>query len=81
MSKAKQVFDTNPAIWPINEPSPKIEALIQCAGEAPYLNDVVAQPKEVFAAFVTTTVATGEIENIDASPALVGNLRIYTIIC
>lgn len=75
VSMAKQVYDTNPSIWPINEPTPKIEALIQCSGEAPYANDLSTIPEEVFAAFVTTTEATGEIEKIDASPALVNILK------
>lgn len=52
-------------------PMPKVEALIQCAGEAPYIDDIPTMPREVFAAFVLTTVGAGEIENIDASLALV----------
>lgn len=50
---------------------PKTEALIQCSGEIKYTNDLEKQPREVFAAFVTSDVATGEIESIDAAPALV----------
>ncbi|KAF9823388.1 hypothetical protein SFRURICE_006601 [Spodoptera frugiperda] len=70
LSKGSEVYDTNPIIWPVNEPMPKVEALVQCAGEAQYCNDLPTQPKEVFCAFVTSDVGTGEIESIDATPAL-----------
>nr|XP_049700586.1 probable aldehyde oxidase gad-3 [Helicoverpa armigera] len=70
LSKGSEVYDTNPKIWPVNEAMPKLDALIQCAGEATYSNDLPTQPKEVFCAFVTSDICTGEIESIDASPAL-----------
>ncbi|KAI8427486.1 hypothetical protein MSG28_002019 [Choristoneura fumiferana] len=70
LSKGSQEFDTNPLTWPITEPSPKVEALIQTSGEAFYVNDLPTQPREVFCAFVTSDVCTGEILEIDPSPAL-----------
>ncbi|XP_026741820.1 indole-3-acetaldehyde oxidase-like [Trichoplusia ni] len=70
LSKGSQMYDTNPITWPVNEPMPKVEALIQCAGEAFYSNDLATQPKEVFCAFVTSDICTGEIESIDPAPAL-----------
>ncbi|XP_037970324.2 xanthine dehydrogenase 1 [Plutella xylostella] len=70
VSKSADVYDTNPIIWPITEPMPKVEALIQCAGEIKYVNDVPKQAREVHVAFVTSDVATGEILDIDPSPAL-----------
>ncbi|XP_022826959.1 probable aldehyde oxidase gad-3 [Spodoptera litura] len=70
LSKGSEVYDTNPIIWPVNEPMPKVDALVQCAGEAQYCNDLPTQPKEVFCAFVTSDIGTGEIESIDATPAL-----------
>ncbi|GBP49386.1 Xanthine dehydrogenase [Eumeta japonica] len=81
LSKGKQVYDTNPTLWPDNEPMPKVEALIQCAGEAPYSNDEPANKNEVFAAFVTTSVSKGEIERIDPSAALKipGVLKFFTV--
>ncbi|XP_026330716.1 indole-3-acetaldehyde oxidase-like isoform X3 [Hyposmocoma kahamanoa] len=72
LSKGTEVYDTNPDIWPINEPMPKVDALIQCAGEAKYVNDLPTQQDEVFCAFVTSDIGTGVIEEIDPSPALVG---------
>ncbi|XP_075977021.1 uncharacterized protein LOC142977165 [Anticarsia gemmatalis] len=70
VSSGKNVYDTNPLIWPITEPMPKIDALIQCAGEAMYVNDLPTQPNEVYCAFVTSDICTGEIESIDPAPAL-----------
>lgn len=50
---------------------PKKDALVQCAGEAQYVNDLPTQLDEVFCAFVTSDICTGEIESIDPTPALV----------
>nr|XP_034832953.1 xanthine dehydrogenase 1-like [Maniola hyperantus] len=70
VSEGRQIFDTNPSLWPLNQAIPKLEALIQCAGEATYTEDVPSLPREVFAAFVLTTVALGTIDKIDPGPAL-----------
>ncbi|CAK1542876.1 unnamed protein product [Leptosia nina] len=70
LSSGEQSFDTNPSIWPLNQPSPKFDGLVQCAGEAHYSEDVPSLPREVFATFVLATVGLGTIENIDASVAL-----------
>ncbi|XP_049875547.1 uncharacterized protein LOC126373432 [Pectinophora gossypiella] len=70
VSHGTEVYDTNPAIWPITEPMPKVEALIQTSGEAKYINDLPTQPNEVFCAFVTSDICTGEILEIDPTPAL-----------
>lgn len=52
-------------------PMPKVEALIQSAGEAPFVDDTRTFTNEVFAAYVLSTVCSGTIDNIDASSALV----------
>ncbi|KAL0878729.1 hypothetical protein ABMA27_003779 [Loxostege sticticalis] len=70
LSKGTEVYDTNPLIWPVNEPMPRVDALIQCAGEAKYVNDLPTQPREVYCAFVTSDICIGEIESIDPTPAL-----------
>ncbi|CAH0400156.1 unnamed protein product [Chilo suppressalis] len=70
LSKGSEVYDTNPIIWPINEPMPKVDALIQCAGEASYVNDIPVRQQELFCAFVTSDICVGEIESIDPTPAL-----------
>ncbi|XP_061717702.1 xanthine dehydrogenase-like [Cydia pomonella] len=70
VSDGRQIFTTNPMLWPLNQPIEKVEALIQCAGEAPYTEDLPALPREVFGAFVLARVPVGEIDHIDASEAL-----------
>ncbi|XP_041981246.1 xanthine dehydrogenase/oxidase-like [Aricia agestis] len=70
VSEGLQIFETNPKIWPLNQPIPKVEGLIQCSGEAMYTEDMSKIPYEVFAAFVLTTVGSGNIGHIDPSRAL-----------
>ncbi|XP_049874984.1 uncharacterized protein LOC126373065 [Pectinophora gossypiella] len=69
-SDGRQIFDTNPTLWPVNQPVKKLEALIQCSGEAPYSEDLPALPNEVFATFVLSTVPTGTIVTMNPSKAL-----------
>lgn len=67
-----QTFDTDKSVWPLNQPVPKLEALVQCAGEATFANDLPAQTGEVFGAFVIATVPAGSnIESFDTSEAFV----------
>ena len=71
-SKGTQYFDTDESIWPLNQPIPKIEGLVQCSGEATFANDLPAQPNEVFAAFVTADAVPGSlIYDFDPSEAFV----------
>ncbi|KAG6455924.1 hypothetical protein O3G_MSEX009477 [Manduca sexta] len=70
ISKGTEVYDTNPVIWPVNEPMPKQDALVQCAGEAKYVNDMPTEPAEVYCAFVPADICRGEIVDIDPTPAL-----------
>lgn len=61
-------------MWPLNQPIPKIEALVQCSGESVFANDLTTQNKEVFAAFVAADVTPGSIiENFDTTEAFVSN--------
>ncbi|XP_023954191.2 xanthine dehydrogenase-like [Bicyclus anynana] len=60
-SKGSQSFETDESLWPLNQPVSKLEALVQCAGEAEYSNDIPAMSEEVFAAFVTADVNPGSI--------------------
>ncbi|KAJ2951526.1 hypothetical protein O0L34_g13677 [Tuta absoluta] len=79
-SGGRQIFDTNPTLWPVNQPIPKLEALIQCSGEAPYSEDLPSFPREVFAAFVLSTQAVGIIDSIHPERALAypGVLKFYS---
>lgn len=70
LSEGKQEFDTDKTKWPVNKPLPKLEALVQCSGEATYVNDVLTIPGELYCAFVVTTVGKGRIKGTDASDAL-----------
>ncbi|CAG9123156.1 unnamed protein product [Plutella xylostella] len=70
-SQGTQSFDTDKSVWPLTQPIPKIEALVQCAGESVFANDMKTDVNEVFAAFVTADVPTGSvIEGFDATEAL-----------
>ncbi|KAM3961487.1 LOW QUALITY PROTEIN: uncharacterized protein ACR2FA_004382 [Aphomia sociella] len=70
VSQARQVYDTKPNLWPLNQPVQKLEALIQCSGEVLYTEDLPNIPHEVYAAFVLSTVSTGTIESINYEFAL-----------
>ncbi|KAH9639142.1 hypothetical protein HF086_018210 [Spodoptera exigua] len=70
VSEGRQIFDTIPSLWPLNQPVPKIEGLIQCSGEAKYTDDIPTFPKEVHGAFVLSTIGKGRIVSIDPSKAL-----------
>lgn len=71
LSKGTQTFDTDKSLWPLNKPIPKIEALIQCSGEAKYANDLPSYPREVHVAFVLSNICNGDIVAFDPSEALV----------
>ncbi|XP_066997187.2 xanthine dehydrogenase [Anabrus simplex] len=70
VSSGKQDYQTDKTEWPLNQPIPKVEALVQCSGEAKYVNDTPTIPGELFAAFVLTTVAQGNIVKINPTEAL-----------
>ncbi|XP_075977356.1 xanthine dehydrogenase-like [Anticarsia gemmatalis] len=80
VSQARQIYHTDPSMYPVNQPIPKIDALYQCAGEAFYSEDVPALPGECFAAFCLTTIGSGEIASIDTKKALSlhGVIAFYT---
>ncbi|XP_026494618.2 uncharacterized protein LOC113399655 [Vanessa tameamea] len=70
VSKGSQSFETDESIWPLTQPMPKMEAVLQCAGEAIFSNDVPSIVDEVFAAFVTADVSAGSIiSGFDTSEA------------
>ncbi|XP_048477717.1 probable aldehyde oxidase gad-3 [Plutella xylostella] len=81
VSSGTQVYDTNKIVWPLNKPVTKLEALIQCSGEAEYIEDTPKIPGQVFAAFVLSTVPVAQIGEIDTSPAMAlpGVIAFYTV--
>lgn len=70
VSQAMQKYDTDKSLYPLNEPIMKIEAMIQCSGEAQYTDDIPRFHNEVYASLVLSTVAVGEIVSIDPTAAL-----------
>ncbi|KAK9512029.1 hypothetical protein O3M35_000556 [Rhynocoris fuscipes] len=70
VSSGKQEFDTDRNLWPLNKPIPKIEALLQCAGEAEYTNDIPGFPEQLWGQLVLCDRARATIQDIDASEAL-----------
>lgn len=71
VSKGSQDFQSDQGLYPLNQAAPKLEAKIQCSGEAQYINDVPNYAYQVFAAFVLSTIHVGEIDFIDGSEVLV----------
>ncbi|CAK1542922.1 unnamed protein product [Leptosia nina] len=70
ISRGTQTFDTDKALWPLNQPVVKLEALAQCSGEATYACDRHSSPRDVHVAFVLSTICVGEIVSFDPAEAL-----------
>ncbi|KAK9496480.1 hypothetical protein O3M35_013242 [Rhynocoris fuscipes] len=70
LSSGQQYYDTNKSCWPITKPIQKLEALIQCSGEAEYINDMPQRPGELYGALVITDRATCDLASVDPSAAL-----------
>lgn len=75
LSTGSQIFQSNSRLYPLTQPSLKYEGLIQCAGEAEYVNDKFSSAgsadDELWAAFVPVTRIHANIVRIDATKALV----------
>uniref|UniRef100_A0A4D5RAG3 Xanthine dehydrogenase n=1 Tax=Scolopendra viridis TaxID=118503 RepID=A0A4D5RAG3_SCOVI len=70
VSSGSQTFATNKEDWPVNQPIPKIEAKVQCSGEAEYIMDMPRPANTLYAAFVTSTVPNATLKDMDPSDAL-----------
>ncbi|XP_055857003.1 uncharacterized protein LOC129919921 [Episyrphus balteatus] len=70
VSSGQQTFDTQVKNYPVTQPVTKVEAIVQCSGEATYMNDLPPQPNQVWAALVHATKVGATIVEIDASEAL-----------
>lgn len=71
LSSGIQTFDTQKDNYPLTEPVVKYEGIVQCSGEAQYVNDLPYQLDELWAAFVQTDRPHAKIGKIDPSEALV----------
>ncbi|XP_066268462.1 uncharacterized protein [Branchiostoma lanceolatum] len=70
VSRGEQHFQTKESEWPVNQPLPKLASKLQASGEAIYINDLPTLPCEVYAAYVTSTVANCKLGTIDSSQAM-----------
>lgn len=73
LSSGVQKFDTVKPNWPLTEPVQKYAGILQCSGEAQFINDIPKQQDELWAAFATADKANFIIGSIDASQALVSD--------
>ncbi|KAF6024631.1 hypothetical protein EB796_017075 [Bugula neritina] len=66
--------------YPVSQPIPKLDSRKQTAGEAQFIGDIPDHAGQLFAAFVKSTIAAGEIQSIDTSKALSepGVVRVLT---
>ncbi|GLV36466.1 Aldehyde oxidase 2 [Carabus blaptoides fortunei] len=71
LSTGTQIYQTHEELYPLTQPVVKLEAMIQCSGEAQYLNDTPPIPGELFGAFVLAEAKPlSLVKNVDASAAL-----------
>lgn len=49
--------------------------MIQSSGEAQFVNDIPPMPKEVFGAFVLSTIHSGKVDQIKADDVLVSKTK------
>ncbi|XP_014098512.3 uncharacterized protein [Bactrocera oleae] len=80
LSSGTQSFETIEKYYPVTEAVQKLEAMIQCSGEATYMNDVLTSTNSVYCAFAIATKVGANIEKIDASEVLQtpGVIAFYT---
>ncbi|XP_050550159.1 uncharacterized protein LOC118267487 [Spodoptera frugiperda] len=70
VSRGKEDYQTDKSVFPLNQPINKMEGLIQASGEATYTNDIPPIPRQVFGAFVLSTIHKGTVDTIDIEGAL-----------
>ena len=80
LSSGKQEFEAEDTLDPIGRPVKKLEADIQCSGEAEYVDDIAPVPNELYAAYVYSKQASCRLDRIDPGPALVKTSMIHTIV-
>ncbi|XP_022211878.2 indole-3-acetaldehyde oxidase [Drosophila obscura] len=70
LSSGVQVYETQKQNYPVTQAVQKVEGMIQCSGEATYMNDVLTASNTVYCAFVGATKVGATIDAIDAKEAL-----------
>lgn len=76
LSSGTQTYSTRKEEWPLTQPIPKLESMVQCTGEAKYISDAM-EDKMLHAAFVLTTEGNATIYRIDATEALVSIVTLH----
>lgn len=69
LSSGQQIFTENSEMFPVGKPIPKVESLPQASGEALYMNDAPALPRELVGYIIQSTVGRATITSIDTSQA------------
>jgi len=70
LSSGMQVYQTQKKNYPVTQAVEKGEGMIQCSGEATYMNDILTTSNSLHCAFVGATKVGATIDQIDASDAL-----------
>ncbi|XP_054283492.1 uncharacterized protein LOC129000555 [Macrosteles quadrilineatus] len=70
LSHGVQQYYSEPVEYPLTEPIPKIESLIQCSGEIQYSGDLLPLKDELFAALVLTELGPATLDGINPNDAL-----------
>lgn len=70
LSKGSQDYETNPKLYPLTQPIPKVDSRKQTAGEAQYINDIPDMAGQMHAVFAKSKVGRADIEAIDTSAAI-----------
>lgn len=79
LSNGSQSFPTDPSLYPVSKPIPKLSAYLQASGEAQYVYDKIPLKNQLEGALILTSVGACEINNIDdkmatSMPGVVGIL-------
>ena len=70
VSRGDQNYTTDPRLYPLGKPIPKLESRAQCTGEAEYAGDIPPMPGELHAALVYSDMANCELDTVDPAPAM-----------
>eukprot|EP00042_Codosiga_hollandica_P056153 m.803689 g.803689 ORF g.803689 m.803689 type:complete len:1324 (-) comp59281_c0_seq1:203-4174(-) len=69
ISSGTSSFTTNPSLYPVTQPLPKISAVLQTSGLAQYTDDLPIVPGTLFAAFAMSTVASATLLTVETLAA------------
>lgn len=70
VSSGTQTYKTDPSLFPVGQPVPKLGSLLQASGEAVYTDDIPTPRGGMHGAFVLTPAAYGTLAAVDGTAAL-----------